>query len=168
MGGSRPSRRLIAPTAEHAPRIAAWSGSSEEARRWCSIAEHPFPPARILQWWQVGDVQPWVLADDAQTPLAYGELWLDQDEDEVEVARVIVDPDRRGAGVGRLLVELLVEAARATRTGGCILRVTPDNAAALRLYASAGFVEVDAQRSAAWNQEQPRNYLWMERPDFGS
>ncbi len=70
--------------------------------------------------------------------------------------------------MGRLLVERLVDVARATGTGGCILRVTPDNAAALRLYRSAGFVEVDAERATAWNAGQPRSYRWMEHPDFGS
>ena len=168
MTGPVPSARLIAPAAGHAPRIASWSGSVEEARRWCSVAEHPFPPAQVRRWWEVDDVQPWVLVDAAHTPLGYGELWPDEDEDEVELARVIVDPARRRAGVGRLLVGRLVEAARDTGTSGCILRVTPDNAAALRLYRSAGFVAVDAERTTAWNQEQPRNYLWMERPDFAS
>lgn len=159
--------RLMTPTAEHAPRIATWSRSAEEAQRWCSRAEHPFPPQRILEWWSADDVQPWVLAgNDRETPIAYGELWLDEAEDEVELARVIVDPDRRGSGVGRRLVHELVHAARSTGSSACVLRVAPDNSAALRLYRAAGFEDVDAERSEAWNAGQPVRYVWMERPDF--
>jgi [ribosomal protein S18]-alanine N-acetyltransferase len=158
---------LVTPTPESAPRIAAWSLSAGEARRWCSRAEHPFPPQQILRWWTADDVQPWILADDGgETPIAYGELWLDEAEDEVELARVIVDPDRRGAGVGRRLVHALVDAARSTGRGACILRVDPDNTVALRLYRTAGFADVDAERSEAWNAGQPTRYVWMERTDF--
>ena len=159
--------RLVTPTTENAPRIATWSRSAEEAQRWCSRAEHPFPPQQVLRWWTADDVQPWILADDdGETPIAYGELWLDEAEDEVELARVIVDPDRRGTGVGRRLVHELVDAARSTGSGACILRVDPDNTAALHLYRNAGFADVDAERSEAWNAGQPTTYVWMERTDF--
>lgn len=158
---------LVTPGAEHVPRIATWSRSAEEARRWCSRAEHPFPPQQILRWWSADDVQAWILVDDDEpSPIAYGELWLDGDEAEVELARVIVDPERRGSGVGRRLVHELVHAARSTGLGACLLRVAPDNTAALRLYRSAGFADVDAERSEAWNKGQPSRYIWMERPDF--
>jgi hypothetical protein len=66
--------------------IAGWSRSADEARIWCSRAAHPFPAEVVRTWWQADDVQPWLLIDD-DVPVAYGELWLDADEDEVELPR---------------------------------------------------------------------------------
>ncbi len=157
--------RLVRPTLRDAAFVAGWSTSVDEARRWCSREEHPFPVGVVVSWWQADDVQPWLLVDADRT-VAYGELWLDDEEDEVELARIIVDPDRRGSGVGRRMVSQLVTTARATGKAACFLRVVPDNEAALRLYRSAGFVDVDQTRTDAWNQGQPTPYTWLELPDF--
>jgi ribosomal protein S18 acetylase RimI-like enzyme len=101
-------------------------------------------------------------------PLAYGELWTDEEEDEVELARIVVDPHRRRAGLGRELVAQLVAAARATGLRGCFLRVAPGNAAALSLYRSCGFVDVDEDRSRGWNEGQPAQFAWLERVDVAA
>ena len=143
--------------------MAGWSRSAEEARRWCSVAEHPFPPERVRGWWAGADVRPWVLVEGPEAqPVGYGELWLDEEEDEVELARLIVDPARRRSGLGRALVAQLVAAAAATGLSGCLLRVVPDNAPAIALYRAAGFAAVDPERAAEWNQGQPTDYLWFE------
>ena len=156
--------RLVRPWAADARIVAGWSGSADEARRWCSVAEHPFPPERVRGWWADADVRPWLLVEEpAARPVGYGELWLDVAEDEVELARLIIDPARRRLGLGRALVAQLVAAAEATGLAGCLLRVAPDNAEAIRLYRAAGFVEVEADRAAEWNQGQPAAYRWFER-----
>jgi ribosomal protein S18 acetylase RimI-like enzyme len=159
----RVSTRLISPQDADAGIVAGWSRSAEEARRWCSVAEHPFPAERVRGWWIDPHVQPWLLVEepDAQ-PVGYGELWLDPVEDEVELARLIVDPAERRRGLGRALVGHLVAAAQATGLSGCLLRVLPDNDAAIGLYRSAGFVAVDAERTAEWNVGQPAEYRWFE------
>jgi hypothetical protein len=41
-----------------------------------------------------------MFANAGLTGTGYGELWLDTDEDEVELARLIVPPDRRHQGLG--------------------------------------------------------------------
>jgi ribosomal protein S18 acetylase RimI-like enzyme len=159
------SSHLVTPQDGQAAVVAGWSRSAEEARRWCSVAEHPFPADRVRGWWAGADVQPWLLVDDLDgSPVGYGELWLDADEDEVELARLIVDPARRRSGQGRALVAALVEAAAATGLSGCLLRVAPDNAPAIGLYRAAGFAEVDPARTAEWNQGQPTEYVWFEWP----
>ena len=105
----------------------------------------------------------WVLVEEPDAhPVGYGELWLDEEEDEVELARLIVDPARRRSGLGRALVTHLVAAAAATGLSGCLLRVVPDNAPAIALYRAAGFAAVDPERAAEWNQGQPTDYLWFE------
>ena len=47
-------------------------------------AWHPMEPAGVLEWWSDDEVLAWVLDVDG-TPTAYGELWLDPEEDEVEL-----------------------------------------------------------------------------------
>ena len=161
----RMSTRLVMPQEAHAAMVAGWSRSAEEARRWCSVAEDPFPVDRVRGWWAEADVQPWLLVTEPDArPVGYGELWLDEEEDEVELARLIVDPAQRRQGWGRALVAQLVAAAQATGLSGCLLRVVPDNVAATGLYRSTGFAEVDADRAAEWNQGQPAGYRWFEWP----
>jgi ribosomal-protein-alanine N-acetyltransferase len=159
----RVSTRLISPQDADAGIVAGWSRSAEEAQRWCSIAEHPFPAERVRGWWADPDVQPSLLVEgpDAQ-PVGYGELWLDEEEDEVELARLIIDPAQRRRGLGRALVAQLVAAATATGLPYCLLRVAPDNAPAIALYRAAGFAEVEPDRAAEWNRGQPAAYRWFE------
>jgi RimJ/RimL family protein N-acetyltransferase len=41
------------------------------------------------------------------------------------------------------------------------VRVHPDNIAAQRCYASAGFDPVEPQQAAEWNTGQPIDYIWL-------
>ena len=159
----RVSTQLMSPQDADAETVAGWSRSAEEARRWCSVADHPFPAERVRGWWVDPDVQPWLLiAEPGAQPVGYGELWLDADEDEVELARLIIDPAQRRRGLGRALVGHLLAAAEATGLSGCLLRVAPDNAPAIKLHQAAGFADVDAPRAVEWNQGQPAAYRWFE------
>ena len=108
-------------------------------------------------------MEPFVAVSSVGPPMAYGELWLEAEEDEVELARLIVEPMMRGRGVGRRLVAALVEKAALTGLSGVILRVDPGNAAAVRCYRACGFRDLDAHRNAEWNKGQPATYTWMER-----
>ena len=56
---------------------------------------------------------------------------------------------------------------RAAGTGlrQLLLRVDPENTAAIRCYRAAGFIDVPADLSAPWNRQQPVDYLWMCRPE---
>ncbi len=57
-----------------------------------------------------------------------------------EVRKVMVHPDARGQGVGRLVTAALVEDARAAGVEVLTLDCRGNNHGALRLYASLGFV----------------------------
>lgn len=154
---------LRTPTLQDAKTVAGWSVSADEAGRWVSYAVHPFPASAVTTWWQRLDVQPWLLIDPDGTPAGYGEIWDDADEDEVELARLIVDPQRRRQSVGTLLVDQLLGLARRSGRANCFLRVAPGNTAALALYRTAGFRDVDPSQAAAWNQQQPLDYAWLQQ-----
>lgn len=153
---------LRSPTAADAALLGGWSQSAEETLMWCSSQEHPVSPERVRSWWGPSDVAPYLALGTGGDPLAYGELWLEPDEDEVELARLIVAPRFRGRGIGRALVAALVDRAAATGLGSVILRFRPGNDAASRCYRASGFRELDAERNAEWNKGQPATYTWME------
>ncbi|MGI8691694.1 MAG: GNAT family N-acetyltransferase [Geodermatophilaceae bacterium] len=155
--------RLLEPTTAAAAIVAGWSRSAEEAVVWCSRAEHPFPADVVRGWWTEPDVEAWLLVSD-EGPVGYGEIWLDEPEDEVELARLIVAPEARHRGVGKTMVAALLERVAQTGPAQVFLRVRPDNEAAIRCYSAAGLTEVDQARAAEWNAAQPEPYIWMEHP----
>jgi ribosomal protein S18 acetylase RimI-like enzyme len=127
---------------------------------WCGHAGWPVPADKVAAWSTEDGVRPFGLHVGEEL-IGYGELWVDHDEAEVELARLIVDPRHRGQGAGRELVGGLV--ARAEYPD-IFLRVHPDNTVALRCYTGAGFIRVDAVREAEWNAPQPVAYVWLTRP----
>jgi ribosomal protein S18 acetylase RimI-like enzyme len=117
------------------------------------------PPGVIVRWSEQPDVRSYLLVEGGQ-PVAYGELWIDDDEAEVELARIVVDPRRRGQHLGRALARLLAEEAAGSYPD-VFLRLVPGNTAALRSYSAAGFTRVDPEVERDWNRGQPVAYLWM-------
>jgi ribosomal protein S18 acetylase RimI-like enzyme len=140
--------------------VASWPRSPEEAVMWCGEREFPVPAQTVANWQQDDEARAYMLiADDA--PIGYGELWLDAEEKEIELARIIIAPGARGKGYGRALVQLLLSEAVNVGCSDIFMRVHPDNGIALMCYRGAGFVVVDAKLAEAWNAGQPVNYVWL-------
>jgi ribosomal protein S18 acetylase RimI-like enzyme len=150
--------RPFAPS--HASAVAGWPTSAAEVLMWCGRREFPLSEQTVTGWHEDDDVRAHVLVD-GERALAYGELWLDAEEDEVELARLIVAPGARGEGVGRELVAALL--ARAVEAGfaDVFMRVHPDNDRTLGCYLGAGFVPVDPALAESWNAAQPVPYTWL-------
>jgi ribosomal-protein-alanine N-acetyltransferase len=146
-------------TLARAETVAAWCTSPDEAGMWCGYRGGLVPAEKIIGWAAEDGVRQFGLDDGGQL-VAYGELWLDDDEREVELARLIVDPTRRGRGLGRTLVAELATLAR-RHYPDVFMRVHPANAAALHCYAGAGFVRVPAELETQWNERQPVAYVWL-------
>jgi ribosomal-protein-alanine N-acetyltransferase len=146
--------------------VASWAVGEEVVRAWCAVDSDSVPADVVAGWSLAEDVEAHLFTttvDGATELVAYGELWLDEEEGEVELARLLVAPTRRGQGVGRELVRALVEQARRTHPElpDAILRVRPENEQAIRAYAAAGFVAVPADEQTTWNQGQRFEYHWM-------
>jgi ribosomal protein S18 acetylase RimI-like enzyme len=153
---------LVRFGAARATLVSSWAPTPAEVLSWCARPEAPVPPEVVAGWSAAEDVEAYLLLAGG-SPVAYGELWLDQEEGEVELARLLVAPERRGQGVGRALTSLLAAAARDRhpRLGTVCLRVRPENTAGHRAYEAAGFTFVDPATEAAWNHGQPTQYRWM-------
>jgi GNAT superfamily N-acetyltransferase len=80
----------------------------------------------------------WTGVDDRGEPVAHAELWR-QADGRARLARVIVAPGRRRQGLGRALLEAILDEARRLGYPGVELAVYSGNEAARQLYASLGF-----------------------------
>lgn len=97
--------------AELAGVVSGWARTDEEALMWCGAGAAPVPAEQVSAWACEDGVQPFGLYR-GQRLVAYGELWVDDEEAEVELARLIVNPGERGQGLGRYLAAGLACAAR--------------------------------------------------------
>lgn len=58
---------------------------------------------------------------------------------ESHLLNLCIDPDMQGQGLGRLMLDSLIEAAARMHSEMLLLEVRPSNTAAIRLYDKAGF-----------------------------
>jgi ribosomal protein S18 acetylase RimI-like enzyme len=147
--------------------VAGWATSAQEVALLCGREEYPFPPELVDGWRTVAEDIHSYLFFDGENPVGYGELWLDDGEDEVELARIIVAPDLRGKGIGTAFVRALLGPAVAAGFADVFLRVRPENEPAIKTYLRVGFQPVDEQLAAEWNEPQPIDYVWLQYPTTG-
>lgn len=147
--------------------IAGWPRDASELEAWASLVPHTAGLGVFEGWHADPDVHPYVLWDGDRV-CAYGEVWVDEAEAEAELARIIVDPARRGRGVGRTLVGLLVERAQAVGYADIWVRVLPGNGPAIACYSAAGFRRTTPDRERAFNAGQPHEYMWMRHQPMGA
>ncbi|MGV3720957.1 MAG: GNAT family N-acetyltransferase [Actinomycetota bacterium] len=141
--------------------IAGWARTPQEARLWAGPgARWPVIASHLREWHADADIHPYVLLTD-NYPVAYGEIWLDFQEQELELARLIVRPDLRGRGIGRRLVRKLIESAASTGLPVVFMRVAPENASALACYERCGFARVPDGDQRRYNQGQLVDYVWL-------
>ena len=127
--------------------VAGWPVDAKEVALLTGRAEYPFPEELKASWRKVeSDIHSYLLFD-GERPVGYGEVWLDDEEDEVELARIIVDPEVRGRGIGAELVRALLVPALAAGYSEVFLRVRPENAVAIRVYEAIGMRHTISYRS---------------------
>ena len=83
--------------------------------------------------------------DERRRLLGYAVCWTVVDQS--ELGNVAVAGEARGAGVGRALVEAVVERVRARGSRECFLEVRESNAVAQALYRDMGFEVVGRRRA---------------------
>ena len=152
---------LLPYTNDCAVKIAGWPSTAEETRAWAGAGAHiPLGPVDIGLWHADPDVHPFVARRGGYL-IAYGELWIDYSEQEVELGRIIVNPSCRGEGVGRAFVSALLERAFTFEFSIVFVRVVPGNTIALRCYRAAGFDVATSDEQREFNKGQPIQYVWL-------
>jgi [ribosomal protein S18]-alanine N-acetyltransferase len=79
---------------------------------------------------------------------------------EAHILNVCIRQDLRGAGVGRRLMDYLLERARAAQMADVFLEVRPSNPTAIRLYERLGFTRVGV-RKAYYQAVNGREDAWV-------
>jgi ribosomal-protein-alanine N-acetyltransferase len=86
----------------------------------------------------------WVLEDTEQGVIGHAIQMLVADE--AQILNVCMHPLWQRSGYGRLLLQHLIEQARAAQLANLFLEVRESNLAARGLYASAGFEQIGLRR----------------------
>ena len=99
----------------------------------------PLSPQQLAEVGEIPGRTSWMLVDaaDASSPLAHADLTVRGDR--ARIGRVIVDPARRGRGLGATLVRLVIGEARRVGCTQVDLLVIEGNARAFRTYEGLGF-----------------------------
>src|SRR3954447_23060641 len=150
---------LVAYDGSCAARVPDWCAESPFSSEWVPAGTEP--DALLADWLEDPEISGFLLLRSG-TPVAYGELWVEPDDAEAQLAHLVVNPALRRQGLGRALAVSLVDRARADGLRNIFLRVDPGNEVAIACYASAGFVRCSAEEEAEYNAGQPAAYLWMQ------
>ncbi len=146
-----------------APMLATWVKDAKELFWLAPSTVPPLTAAKVLNW-QNTDVSAMVLHRDQTTEvLGYLELNLMPSQTRhLWMGHCIIRPERRGCGLGRLMVGLAIEDAFGRRQAESVsLVVFPDNVAAVECYRSVGFVTVGEQFKEFQGSTQTHRMLRM-------
>lgn len=138
----QPVLRLLRCEPGHSETIASWVTSEREAFWLAPRTAPPLTPAKIRAWANPLS-EPLVLADAEDALCAYGELnLLDRTRGEFWLGHLIVDPARRGQGLGRVLTRGLADRGFSLRGARRItLVVFAENEPAIECYRRSGFAD---------------------------
>ena len=90
--------------------------------------------------------------------IGYGGMWLILDE--AHITNIAVHPEHRRKGVGRLLMETLMEEAARLNMERMTLEVRVSNTAAITLYKSLGFEEGGIRKGYYSNDREDALIMW--------
>ena len=108
----------------------------------------------------------WVEQGRKQRLVGYVCRWLVGDE--IHILNLAVDPDYRGEGIGRSLVELVLGEALERSVSQVTLEVRKENSAARSLYRKLGFVECGQRRNYYGRGEDAIIMSWSPQPKNGA
>ena len=103
----------------------------------------------------------YIVAVENGAIVGYAGTWLVINE--AHVTNVAVSSQRRREGIGRLLMQKLMELARENGMESMTLEVRVSNAAARHLYAQMGFVEAGIRKNYYSETKEDALILWCEK-----
>jgi len=130
-----------------APRVVSWARDERELFWLAPKTVPPLTPAKVVAW-PGPDGCPMLLYREQLTePLGYIELNpMPGQKGNLWMGHCLIRPENRGAGLGRLTVELMLEKAFLNELARFVsLVVFPDNTTAIRCYRVTGFRHVGEQ-----------------------
>ncbi len=90
--------------------------------------------------------------------IAYAGIWISFEE--AQVMNVAVDPDFRGAGIGKKIFTALIEVAKLRGATAMTLEVRPSNTVAVNMYESFGFKSVGRRKKYYLDNNEDALIMW--------
>ena len=120
--------------------ISGWIKDQQACTGWSGLKDcFPFVNKNLSGLLHKPGAVSLVLCNEQDEPLGFAQYWP-RDEQRTHLGRIIVNPDQRGQGIGKILCEQLIAAANeATKKPIVSLRVYRDNHIAHQLYQRLGF-----------------------------
>jgi ribosomal protein S18 acetylase RimI-like enzyme len=109
-------------------------------------------------WLLAEDQHCYFLIDENNKLVGYGELWIDEVEEDIELAHIVIKPTLRGNGFGKTLIQLLEEKAKAFPFQWIFMRVNPINERAIHCYKRL-FYEEDIQLQETLGNQ----WVWLKK-----
>ncbi|MBO8137107.1 MAG: ribosomal protein S18-alanine N-acetyltransferase [Desulfotomaculum sp.] len=100
----------------------------------------------------------YIVALDDQRVLGYGGIWVVLDE--AHVTNIAVHPGFRNRGLGRQLMQQLIDKAVELGAAKMTLEVRPSNKYARLLYSSLGFVEYGIRKNYYTDTNEDAIIMW--------
>lgn len=151
-GGKDSMEYILRPVVpEHLERVITWISTPQALKLWGGPAL-TFPPRMEKTWQEIGatDQNTFSLLEQGVRVAGLGQI-LFREPGTVHLARIIVEPTKRGRGLGRILCQQLLEAGFARHpVSEFTLNVYRNNAPAIRLYTSLGFAIVSEDLENDW------------------
>ncbi len=124
--------------------IGAWLDSASATQRWAGPGvPYPLAPDAFAQALQLQQRPGWVLLDARGHCVGFGQYWPTT-SGTLHLGRIIVSPQARGRGLGRVLMQALMgQALQSAGVERLTLRVYRDNVAAMTLYRDLGFQSME-------------------------
>jgi len=129
------------------------------SQTFATIDSEPLSSEEVASWYAAHVKRnPLIVAEEDGEVIGWARLmpWKQRGFDIVEDL-VYVDPVHQGRGIGRELLERLVEAARALGYRTVVASVAADNSSGLKLHQSLGFEVVGTLKDAAYKFDR-----WMD------
>lgn len=123
--------------------LMSWFPTAEDTNIWGTpVFRFPFTRDTFLEDLHFDDMESFSLRDPDGQFAAFGQLY--DRNGRVHLARLVVSPTVRGQGVGKRLINMLMEVGQSLFPGDeCSLFVYRDNIPAYECYKSMGFVVRD-------------------------
>ena len=122
----------------------------------------PVPWSRESFWQEAANTDAYYLlgidTDKDNLIMAYTGCWVLGNEG--HITNVAVDPDYQGQGMGRKLMEKLVEAVKPLGVDSMTLEVRPSNTRALALYEKLGFKSVGRRPKYYTQPVEDAEIMW--------
>ena len=135
------------PTVADYEAITTWIPDAVVCSRWAGpLLRFPFTAQELPELLLVPESHSFCMVNSSGIPIGFGRFWP-RSEHTAHLGRILVAPASRGNGYGTLLCKLLIsEAVKTTDAERITLRVYRDNAKALAIYSSLGFL-IDASEN---------------------